>query len=161
MDKSQRLHLQKMLDANNVQDKTPMIKKLKHSKLILDDVNKLIELKKKYARLNNLSDICFKQCNFLSTNYTDIYNKLYKDELNINILYKFIEQLRLIEEGIQDQHEASYNIGKLLKELYIDSALKKADKLTSKEKVITYRKGKNISWTTFKNREKNKIDINI
>ena len=57
--------------------------------------------------------MCFRQCSFLSSQYTDIYNKLYKNELNLEILYKFILELKAIEDGDKDQHEASFSVGKL------------------------------------------------
>lgn len=155
MDKAERLHLQKMINANDVKDQTSNIRKLKHSNKILRDVRHMQELKTKYKRLepNILSDMCFSQCNFLSSQYTDIYNKLYKEELNIDILYKFIRELKAIEEGDKDQHEASFSIGKLLKELYVDSALRKAEKLNKKGKKIQYREAKRVNWSDFKNKK--------
>ena len=89
-------------------------------------------------------------CRFLFDNYTDIFNKLYKDQLNVQILYTFIQELKNIENGRTDQHEASFKIGKLLKELYIDSALKQAEKHDKKEKKKVPRKEKKISWNQFK-----------
>ena len=38
-----------------------------------------------------------------------------KDELNLNILRKFIDTLREVEDGALDQHEASVKIGEILK----------------------------------------------
>ena len=37
--------------------------------------------------------------------------------------------MHAIEEGHVDQHEGSFEVGKLLKQIYIDSALRKAGKL--------------------------------
>jgi len=86
----------------------------------------------------------------MSRQYTDIYNKLLKGELNVVILYAFIAKLRDIEEGRSDQHEASFEIGKLLKKLYIDSALLKAERIDNGTKEgIKFRKGKNIKWKDF------------
>jgi hypothetical protein len=67
-------------------------------------------------------------------NYTDIYNKLIKNELSLEILYKFLDALEMIEKGDVDQHEASVKVGSYLKELYVDSALKKEKKLDDKLK---------------------------
>ena len=91
-------------------------------------------------------------CNFLYNNYTDIYNRVKKDEINIDLLFHFIHVLSQIEEGIIDQHDGSFMIGKLLKEIYIDSALKKAEKLDNeygKENII-YEKPVNIDWKQWK-----------
>jgi hypothetical protein len=130
MDDKTRLQLQKMIKANNVEDQTQLIRDLKHSQILKNDINNLILLKAKYRNepeqlvLESMSE-----CNFLFTYYTDIYNKIKKDEIDLNILSKFIEVLKNIEDGKMDQHEGSFAVGTLLKELYVDSALKKADKL--------------------------------
>ena len=39
MDDNQRLHLQKMISANNVEDTTDLIRQLKHSHVLRDNVN--------------------------------------------------------------------------------------------------------------------------
>jgi len=77
-----------------------------------------------------------------------------KDEVDLKILFKFLDVLREIEDGDLDQHEGSFVVGKLLKELYVDSALRKADKLNEEhekakpvEKVV---EPINISWKQFK-----------
>ena len=54
---------------------------------------------------------------------SNIYNKLLKDEVDIKILYTFLDELAKIENGTQNQHEASYNIGMLLKSLYVDKKI--------------------------------------
>ncbi len=153
MNPEERLNLQKMIAANDVVDQTDNIRKLKHSDKIWEDVKMMILLKKKYSRISKTEGykaIITKNCNFLFTNYTDIFNKLLKDELNINILYTFVRELKNIEEGKVDQHEASFKIGTLLKELYVDAALKKAETLDKNGKKINYKKGKKISWDQFK-----------
>jgi hypothetical protein len=92
------------------------------------------------------------ECNFLFTYYTDIFNKVRKDEIDINILNKFLDVLKRIEDGELDQHEGSFTVGTLLKELYIDSALKKAEKLDelSEKKVEPKKPEVKISWKQFK-----------
>ena len=42
MDEKSRLHLQKMIAANDVEDQTPLIRQLKHSTLIQNDINNLL-----------------------------------------------------------------------------------------------------------------------
>ena len=92
--------------------------------------------------------------------YTDIYNKVIKDEINLTILLRLLNVLNSIEEGHVDQHEGSFEVGKLLKKIYIDSALRKADKL---DKANKGREGEgeeeeeeeekpieSISWSEFK-----------
>ena len=51
-----------------------------------------------------------------------------KDEINIKVLYQFLDALQSIEDGVRDQHEASYEVGMLLRRLYVDKKIKKSDK---------------------------------
>lgn len=154
-----RVQLEKMIDANQAEDFTEHIREKKHSKLIRDDVARLVGLKKKYSRLaqsnpEQFDKMCVSQCNFLFTYYTDIYNRVKKDELSLEILSKLLDVLKKIEDGKLDQHEGSVVVGTVLKELYIDSALQKEKKLEEKyekhKKVESKPKQKNISWAAYK-----------
>ena len=78
--------------------------------------------------------ICVKQCAFLFNNYTDLYNKIKNDNLDIKILERFLNILKKIEDGELDQHEGSYMVGKYLKELYVDSALRTKEKIDARER---------------------------
>jgi len=152
MDDIQRLHLQNMISANNVEDKTDLIRKLKHSHILREDINNLIMLKAKYpldsdsVHLEGMSE-----CNFLFTYYTDIYNKIRKDEIDLKILFKALDVLRDIEDGKIDQHDGAYKFGLLLKQIYVDSALKKAEKLNAEDTESEYKGPQvEISWNQFK-----------
>jgi hypothetical protein len=154
MDDNQRLQLQKMVTANNVEDNTGLIRKLKHSHILREDVNNLIMLKAKYPNdpeslnLEGMSD-----CNFLFTYYTDIYNKIRKDEIDLKILFNALDVLRDIEDGKIDQHDGAYKFGLLLRKIYVDSALKKAEKLNLEtgETESEYKGPQvEISWNQFK-----------
>ena len=154
MDDNQRLHLQKMIATNNVEDTTDLIRKLKHSHILRDDINNLIMLKAKY--IDDVDQIHLEgmsECNFLFTYYTDIYNKIRKDEIDLKILFNALDVLRDIEDGKLDQHEGAYQFGLLLKKIYVDSALKKAEKLNAQsDQSEPEYKGPQIeiSWSQFK-----------
>jgi len=45
MDPNQRLQLQQMITANNVEDNTNLIRQLKHSHVLRENVNNLIMLR--------------------------------------------------------------------------------------------------------------------
>ncbi len=152
MDNNARLQLNKMIKANDVEDQTGLIRELKHSDVLRDDVNALIMLKHRYANdPETLINESMTQCNFLFTYYTDIYNKVRKDEIDLNILFRFLDVLRQIENKELDQHEGSFVVGTLLKELYVDSALKKADKINAEhaEEPIKYVEPLDINWKQF------------
>ena len=156
MSDTDRLNLQKMINTNESVDTTELIKEVRHSKDIRNEVNQLLTIKKQYSRLaktnpSEFDQMCINRCNFLFTRYTDIFNKVKKDELDLKILNTFLGVLEDIEQGNIDQHEGSFKIGSILKKLYIDSALKKSEKLDDKHSKNSDKKRvKNISWKQFK-----------
>jgi len=153
MDDKARLQLQKMIKANNVEDQTELIRELKHSHLLQNDINNLIMLKAKHRNnQDKINEEGMTECGFLFTYYTDIYNKIRKDEIDLKILNQFLNVLRRIEDGELDQHEGSFVVGTLLKEMYVDSALRKAAKLNEnqEQEYIEPREVVNISWKDFK-----------
>lgn len=160
MDDNQRLHLQKMITANNVEDNTELIRQLKHSHILREDVNNLIMLKAKYSDEPDKVHLeAMAECNFLFTYYTDIYNKIRKDEIDLKILFNAFDVLRDIEDGKLDQHEGAFQFGTLLKKIYVDSALKKAEKLNAQtgEKEQEYKGPQvNVSWSQFKQMQNKK-----
>lgn len=155
MNNNQRLQLQNMIKTNNVTDQTELIRNLKHSDILKNEINNLILIKAKHRdNIEKINELSVSECNFLFTYYTDIFNKIKKDEINLGILLKFIDVLKKIEDGDLDQHEGSFTIGTLLKELYIDSALKKADKLNelydNENTKVEQKEPIKISWKQFK-----------
>ena len=73
MDDTERLNLQKMISANEVEDCTESIRNKKHSQKIRDDVTRMVNLKTKYARLaksnpQQFDTMVVSQCNFLFNN---------------------------------------------------------------------------------------------
>jgi len=151
MDDNARLHLQNMIKANQVEDQTGLIRDLKHSVLLRTDIDALVVLREKYKDdADTLHMEAMMVCSFLFTYYTDIYNKIRKDEMDLAILGRFLDVLRRIEDGEIDQHEGSFLVGTLLKELYVDSALKKADKLNQEHGVEEKVEPLSISWRKFK-----------
>lgn len=134
MDDAARLRLNQMIEENDVTDQTELIRELKHSVIIKREAALLCELIETYKDLpyNDLRNYTMVECNFLFSYYTDIYNRILKRELDISILNRFLSVLERIERGEIGQHEGSYLVGKALKELYIDSALKKSEQLDKK-----------------------------
>jgi aspartate-semialdehyde dehydrogenase len=113
----------------------------------------LLKLKKECGDAQEFSENAIRDCYFLYLNYTDIFNKIKRDESDIAILFQFLDVLQKIEEGSLDQHEASFEVGTLLKKMYVDSALKKADKLNESRPEPVYLSGSSITWKQFKNKK--------
>ena len=131
--KEERLKLDKLIrDADDYKDNTEHIRTVKHSKQLIMSVGVIELLKIQYAHIRHTPEfieLCKDKCPFIYNKYTDIFNKLVKDELDLQILSQFLQVLKAIEESQVDQQEGSVIVGKLLKEMYIDSALKRGYKL--------------------------------
>lgn len=164
MNPGERLQLDKMIKENNVKDYTQEIREKKHSKFLREEIKKYMEFKKANGKLRQTNPdeferLLISRCQFLFNQYTDIFNRLRKDELDLTIFNQFIDILERIENSEFDQHEGAFEVGKLLKKIYIDSALKKAEKLDKEheEDQPVRREPKNISWAQFKKKNlKNK-----
>ncbi len=157
MDSQDRLNLKKLISEYKPEETTSKIRTLKHSSKIKEDVERYLKLKSKYARLPKQTQLQMyqNQCGFLYENYTNIFNKLVKEQLDLSILYRLLIVLKGIEENKYDQHEGSVMVGKILKQLYIDSALKGGDQNDKKSKKERKRRGKKISWAEYKRTEMN------
>jgi hypothetical protein len=158
LNNNERLNLDKLIKESDCENNTEHIRKVKHSVLIRDDIRKMDRMKTTHKELRTLDNekfqqLCQSECSFLFTNYNDIFNRLIKDELDLTIMTKLLIVLKLIEDGKVDQHEGSVMVGRLLKELYVDSAIKHGENLDkqyeseSKPEKID---GKKISWKEYK-----------
>jgi len=158
MNVKERIDFKKFLNQNpsTYEDNTEGIRRLKHSELISADILTLQTLKKQYAeiRVSNPSHflfLCQSNCSFLYNSYTDIFNRVFKDELDLALMSKALYTLQQIENGKINQEEGSILMGKLFYEIYVDSALKqgeKNDKIEEKKEYLNNEK--NIHWKDFK-----------
>ena len=157
MNDDMKLQLKNMIKANNTTDQTDLIRELKHSSILREDINKLVLLRAKYVDdPDALMMEAMNECSFLFNHYTDIYNKIRKDEMDMSIMFRLVDVLEKIENGKVDQHMGSVEVGTILKEIYVDSALKKAKKLddaanaTANNDDIVREPQLNISWNDYK-----------
>lgn len=153
----ERLNLKKMINESECDDNTDNIRRLKHSVLMRDDIRKIDTLTNTHSEMKNtnisaFTELCQTECSFLYTNYTDIFHKLIKDELDLTIMTKLLTILKMIEDEKVDQHEGSVMVGKILKEMYVDSATRELDHLNEQRDVdrVNPSEGSNISWSEFK-----------
>ena len=140
-------------------DHTEDIRRLKHSGLLLDGMRDIEKLKRANVELRQNSpeqfiELCKNAAPVMYNLYTDLFNKLVNDELNLVIMVKLIRILELIENGAVDQNEGSVMVGKILKELYVDSAVRLGEKLdkVNGENITPVEKvqPKSISWSQWK-----------
>jgi predicted TPR repeat methyltransferase len=153
-----RLDLKRLCSqAEDYVDNTANIRKLKHSSLIASDILKLQNIKRNSVgkSIEEMSGLCSSSCSFLYQNYGDIFDKILKDELDLQIFGQLLQVLEKIENDELDQEEGSFVCGKILKNLYVDSAIRHGDNLDKQrdlekgcvEEVIP---AKTISWKEWK-----------
>jgi len=156
MNEEDRLNLKKLIGTNEDGNTTDLIRKVKHSDMIKEQVHILSSMKVRYARLAKTNPgefdmMCSSKCSFLYANYTDIYNKIKKNQIDLKLLAEFLTVLKDIEDGNIDEHDGSFRVGSILKKIYIDSALNNKQPQRQNAK-STYKKNKKISWTAYKNK---------
>ena len=72
-----------------------------------------------------------------------------------NYLVNFIGILKQIEEGTLDQYDASVKVGTILREMYVDSALRRGDNLDKEHAADapTFVEPTPISWKEYKSKK--------
>lgn len=145
----ERINLQKLVGQFESEDNTDHIRQLKHSGKIRKDIEQIEHLKKQQGTTIT-SDQAMEVAPFLYSNYTDIFHRVVKGDLNLEIMDKVLTILGLIEKGQVDQHEGSVLVGRLLKEMYLDSAVRRADRLDEENPKEAPMEGKSVSWKEFK-----------
>lgn len=158
---TQSLNMKALMESDDYVNNTDRIREIKHSESILADVGKICELKKTHHKMKIVEEekfkhLCQTACPFLYANYTDVFNKVVNDELDMKMLVNFVQTLKEIEEGSLDQYDASVKIGTILKEMYVDSAMRKGQKLDEKHAAdaIKFVEPKALSWNDFKKKNK-------
>jgi hypothetical protein len=145
MNSEDRLKLHELIKEGNVHDNTNNIRKLRHSNQLKKDVNtiKTILSRAESLEYTFLNNACEPHCSFIIEHYKNIYQRILKGQVDFNILDKFLDCLESIENGTKDQHEASYEIGTLLKTMYIDPKIYEEPER---------RNGIDIDWNEYKNK---------
>uniref|UniRef100_A0A6C0HUE4 Uncharacterized protein n=1 Tax=viral metagenome TaxID=1070528 RepID=A0A6C0HUE4_9ZZZZ len=160
----EKLDLKRLLKTSDCDNNTEHIRKVKHSSKIQKDIMEIIALKKTNMKLYEQKPDRFELearvvGHFLHTNYPDIFRKVINNEINYEIMSRLLHILKGIEEEKVDQHEGSVLVGKVLKELYLDSAVRHGENLDKKHKKMAIDDqetkkeppvGKLISWKEYK-----------
>lgn len=141
MNDSQKLQLHELMKQNNTIDNTQLIRELKHSVLLRENIQRMMDLKHTVQE-PDLKNRCQEECYFLYEKYTALYHRLYKNRVDMSILDTFLQVLSKIEDGVCTQQEASFEIGTLLKQLYVDPELEKKGPM--------FKVSKNIQWQEYK-----------
>lgn len=166
----EKMDLKRLLKSNTCHDNTDYIRQFKHSSKIRKDIHSFISLKQEFCSTlpkdlslynseesKRLHDsflvVTETKCSFLFNNYPEIYKKIVQDELDITLFFSLLDVLKQIEDNKTDQHEGSVKVGKLLKEIYIDSAVRHGnhlDELNTDKSITRNEIIQPISWATYK-----------
>jgi hypothetical protein len=127
-----------MANSTDYQDNTAYIRASKHSRQMSADVRKIELLAQNNGVLRDtdlpaFTELAKQKCPFLFSRYTDIFNRLVAGTIDISTMYEVLRILRMIEDGEVEQEEGSLLVGRVLKKLYVDSAVRAADKLASRD----------------------------
>jgi len=133
-----------MLEANGVEDQTLKIRENQHSAEIRRCIQCIVAHKAQGLSKVDLEAAIAVECSFLFFHYFEIYNMVLK-EVDLTILNKLLDVLEQIENGTCDQHEGSFLVGKLLKEIYIDGIIRE-----TKDREVERPRPRDIKWTEYK-----------
>jgi hypothetical protein len=159
----EKLDLKKLMDnKDDYEDNTEDIRRVKHSIIIRDNILAIETLKTNLKNQGETDIEIIKKASqdvapFLYSGYRDIFNKVVSDEIDLGIMSQILTVLKTIEDGKINQEEGSVMVGKLLKTLYIDSAMKHGDNLDKKyegDKPPPLTTGLSLSWKDYKHTKK-------
>ena len=143
--------------AEDYQDNTDHIRKIKHSPTIREEVLKLEIIRTEHKTNPVLGEHeywnkCVTECPFLFRYYTDIFNRLYKSELNVSLMLLLLDELEKIENGEKTQEESSVLLGQILADIYANSSMLRGEKLDNDNKTEPkqYIQGSGASWKDWK-----------
>jgi hypothetical protein len=161
----ERLDLKRLLSSSSdYSNTTELIRHVKHSTSIQKEVMDLAAWMKSKPKETNFEDTnneleAQQVVPFLYGLYPDLFKKVLHNEIDFRILDRVIQVLQGIEDGKVDQHEGSVLVSKVLKELYLDSAVRHGDNLDKKyesNQKPKYNLEKQISWKTYRSQSMKK-----
>ena len=120
--------IQRLMKENGTIDVTDTIRSERNSKRIKQDLTSFFKYSSTHQRLREKSPSVFQNqarliCSFLHEKFPLVLEKLISDTMDIQTLFKFIRLLEMIEDGDLDQHEASFQVGLILKDMFINPAI--------------------------------------
>lgn len=144
-------------EMEDVIDNTEYLRKEKYSQKLSVSIGILEKLKRDHADLRRnhpqeFSELCQSKCRFLYDRYTSLFHRLLKDEIDLQIMKKVVYVMKMIEDEKIDHTEGSILVGKLFKEMYIDSGLRHGEKFDEENPPEPKNEGVALSWKEYKQR---------
>jgi hypothetical protein len=91
-----------------------------------------------------------KECNYIYTKFPDVFDRVVKNDMNLDVFEKIVMILKLIEDGKVNQSEASALVGKLSQRLFFQPATASQPKPVQEEQEVKT----GMSWKEFKQSRK-------
>ena len=110
-------------------DQTLLIRQCQHSLRIWQEVLAIEAIRHEANDSDDKEARCQEVASFLYTYYTDLFHKVVQGDVDLALFRRFIDVLQRIETGELSQHDASVHVGQVLKELYVDSAVRRGERL--------------------------------
>ena len=122
MNDAQRGRLSELIKEHNVVDNTQGLRDAPRSGALRGELKQLALLKRHHATLDaaRFDQLCREKCPVLHGEYPDVLARIKPPNVDVGVMESMIDALGTIESGGADQHEASFEVGKLLKRKYID-----------------------------------------
>lgn len=114
-------------------DNTDGIREAKHSSPLLADIRRMAKLRTKHSSLRETSlddylAVFQRECKYLYTKFPDVFDRVVKNDMNLEVFEKIIMILKLIEDGKVNQSEASALVGKLSQKLFFGGVANTSEK---------------------------------
>lgn len=130
MNEAEQQALNDMIKEYNPVDNTELIKELKHSVVLKSNINKLLRIMAEHkGNTNKIIELAKRDCEVLTVYYPKVFDAIKEGNYDLKILYEMLKVLQKIETGELTQHEASFEVGKYLKQQYIDDKIKLQQKV--------------------------------
>ena len=152
MDNNRKRELERLIQENDTKDQTQSIKERKHSSKLRDQVLTLyaIKYKQQHKSMEAMQEMIKRECEFLYTDYRELYEILTTKHMDLGMMLKMLELLGNIENSKMTQHESSFALGQMLKEMYIDPKInQRVEELDDNNEVIDVEPIE-LSWKHYK-----------
>lgn len=120
MNDAQRSRLTELIKEHNVVDNTQSLRAAPQSGALRRELKQLERLKRHHATdPKRFEQLLRERCPVLHE-YQGVLDRIKAPNVDVGVMERMIDALETIETGAADQHEASFEVGKLLKRKYID-----------------------------------------
>ena len=86
-----------------------------------------------------------RECKYIYTSFPDVFDRVVKNDMNLDVFEKIVLILKMIEDGKVNQSEASALVGKLSQKLFFQKEAIEAVQEAAKEEAP-----RGMTWKDFK-----------